>query len=108
MAMLALPADSADPSYAFEVELEGSLYRFELHWNDRDGAWFLSLYDATETLLVAGRKVVLGANLLGKSAEPALPPGLLLILDTSGANADPGRDDLGERCPLIYVESTGT
>ncbi len=105
MAVLTLPADPVPPAYDFEVELEGALYRFDLHWNARDGAWFLALYDATENLLVAGRKVVLGANLLGRSADPALPPGALLIVDTSGANEDPRRDDLGARCQLCYMES---
>jgi hypothetical protein len=107
MAVLTLPADPVLPAYDFEVELEGALYRFELHWNARDGAWFMSLYDANDEPLVAGRKVVLGADLLGHSADPRLPPGALLIIDTSGANEDPGRDDLGARCLLGYLESVG-
>src|SRR6266508_803160 len=107
MSTLVLPADSVAPSYSFEVELEGALYRIALHWNERDGAWFLSLYDRSGVLLVAGRKVGLGANLLGRGVDARLPPGTVLVVDTSQADVDPGRNDLGARCPLLYVESSG-
>jgi hypothetical protein len=105
MSVLVLPVDSDAPAYDFEVSLEGAEYRFEIHWNARDGAWFYSLYDAAAEPLVHGRKIVLGANLLGRSVDRRLPPGVLLIIDSSGAGEDPGRQDLGTRCPLVYVES---
>jgi hypothetical protein len=107
MAILVLPVRSDLPAYAFQVTLEGALYRFEIRWNDRDGLWSLSLYDKAGVLLVAGRKIVLGASLLGRSVDARLPPGAVLAMDTSGANVDAGQNDLGGRVSLLYYESTG-
>lgn len=107
MATLILPAHHAAPYYDFEVELEGRSYAFAFRWNERAGAWFMTVHDAAGIILVAGRKVVLGASLLGRSRNPALPPGGLVAIDTSGADIDAGRDDLGERVLVVYYESTG-
>ena len=106
MACLLLPARSDIPFYSFKVELEGAVYRLEVRWNRRDTAWYLSLYDALDAIVVAGRKVVLGAPLLGRLVDPRLPPGMLLAMDTSGQNLDAGETDLGDRVQLVYVEST--
>jgi hypothetical protein len=102
---LVLPATSDAPWYDFEATLEGSTYRFELRWNGRSGAWFLSLQDAAGDVIAAGRRVVLGAQLLGRSADARLPPGTLLAVDTSGTDEEAGRDELGERVQLVYVEA---
>jgi len=107
MATLILPVDNSSASYDFQVQLENAWYRIELYFNFRVGYWFLSCYDGSENMLVAGRKVVLGANLLGRGVDPALPPGFIFAVDTSGQNLDAGYDDLGGRVLLTYVESTG-
>lgn len=107
MSTLVLPIDSEAPSYEFSCTLEGRTYTFDLTWNERSGAWFLSVRDTDGVDLVAGRRVVLGANLLGRSANAALPPGVLLAIDTSGTDTDAGPDDLGARVKLLYIESAG-
>lgn len=107
MATLLLPVRHDVPYSDFEVELEGRSYTFETRWNERAGAWFLTVKDTAGVVLVAGRKMVLGAGLLGRSPDARLPPGGLLLVDTSGTEIDPGRDDLGERVVLAYYESTG-
>lgn len=103
---LVLPVGSDAPHYDFSSALEGKLLTFEVRWNERSGAWFLSLYDSTGEPIFSGRRVVLGTNLLGRSADSRLPPGTLIAYDTSGANLDAGRNDLGGRVQLLYVEAT--
>lgn len=105
MATLVLPAHSDSAFYDFEVDLEGRTYTVELRWNARSAAWYLTLRDAAGAILVAGRKVVLGAGLLGRSPAPGLPPGGIVAIDTSGADLDPGRNDLGTRVALVYYEA---
>lgn len=105
MSTLILAAASDAPHYDFSVTLEGKLLTFEFRWNERSGAWFLSLFDDTGAPIVSGRRVVLGADLLGRSSDARLPPGTLLAYDTSGANLDAGRADLGGRVQILYVES---
>lgn len=106
MATLILPARNDVPFYDFEVDLEGRAYTVEVRWNARAGGWFLSLFDSAGAPLVMGRRVVLSANLLGQGVNAALPPGMLLAVDTTTQDTDPGRDDLGSRVLLAYVEST--
>lgn len=105
MATLVLPARSDLPFYDFGVDLEGSSFTFELRWNPRAGAWFLSVYDAAGDLLIAGRRVVLGVSLFGPNFDERLPPGFLCAIDTGTTGEDPGRDDLGGRVVLVYDES---
>ncbi len=105
MATLILPAWSDFRHHEFNVDLDGASYAVELRWNARDGAWYFSLRDAEGAVLLSGRKVVLGAKLLGRGEDPRLPPGGLILFDTSGTNVDPGEDELGGRVLLIYVEA---
>jgi hypothetical protein len=106
MATLVLAADAAAPHYDFSTTLEGRVYTLELRWNGRSEAWFLSLFATDGTALLSGRRVVLGAALLGRSSDARLPPGTLIAYDTSGENRDAGRMDLGSRVQLLYVEAS--
>lgn len=103
---LVLPATSDAPHYDFSATLEGKLLTFELRWNERSGSWFLSLFDAAGAVIFSGRRVVLGTNLLGRSSDERLPPGQLLAFDTSGANLEAGRNDLGIRVQILYAEAS--
>lgn len=103
---LILSAGSDAPHYDFSATLEGRLFTFELRWNERSGAWFLSLFEANGAPIFSGRRVVIGTNLLGRSADARLPRGTLLAYDTSDANRDAGREDLGGRVQILYWEST--
>lgn len=105
MADLILPVDSASEFYDLDVDLDGRAYRFELRWNPRAASWFITTYDATGELLVGPRRIVLGANLLGRGIDDRLPPGELLAVDTSSDGTDPTRDDLGTRVVLVYAEA---
>lgn len=107
MSALILPLDAVAPHYDVQVVLEGATYLFELRWNERSSAWFLSIHDGVGEVLTAGRRVVLGADLLGRSVDARLPPGTLVAVDSSGADQEAGRDDLGSRVQLVYIESTG-
>jgi hypothetical protein len=105
MSTLVLPVTAEAHAYEFSCTLEGRTYSFEFIWNDRSGAWFLTIRDTDGNDLAAGRRVVLGANLLGRSSNAALPPGVLLAVDTSRTDTEAGRDDLGARVKIVYIES---
>jgi hypothetical protein len=107
MSAIELPVNSDAPHYDFSLMLEGRRFKIELRWNERSGAWFLSLYDAADELLAAGRRVVLGADLRGRARDARLPPGPIMAVDSSGRNQDAGRMDLGVRVKLVYLESSG-
>ena len=100
-----MPVQPGVPAQEFRISLDGQLFRLAVTWNERDAAWYLDLTDADGTLLLAGRKLVLGQALLARFRDARLPPGELLVLDTANSDLDPGPQDLGARVPLFYVEA---
>lgn len=101
-----IPVTADAPHFDLQVQLEGATFTLELRWNDRMGLWVLSVYDASGEVVSAGRPVVLGADLLGRSASSRRPPGFLTAIDSAGGGVEAGRSDLGTRVQLIYVAST--
>jgi len=104
MAVLRLPIDSTDPHARQLVELEGSTYAIETDWNDRDQAWFCSIYTNEGTALITGYRLVIGALPIRRVVGDTRPPGEIQVVDTAGGYVDPGRDDLGSRVILLYWE----
>ena len=88
------------------VTLEGVLYYVYMDWNQREGRWYQSIHDATNTpiegcisrKLVTNWKILIGATVDGR------PPGD--IYTSSVDHLDPALIDLGTRVALYYVEST--
>ena len=81
--------------------LDSVVYIFDVHWNERDGAWYFDLLSNDETMLRAGVKVVLG-TVLGFNSGADMPTGLLIARDRTNAGIDAGLDDLGGRVVVDY------
>ncbi len=106
MAVFRLPLDAEAPHSRRSVQLEGVSYLIDLDWNERNEAWFVSVYldDAGPTPIVQGFRVVIGSPVLRRVRTPPRPPGDILFIDTSGEDLDPGRDDVGARVQGLYYE----
>ena len=104
MASYTLPLRTDLPHYTFGVELEGVSYRFELRWNARAGAWWITVLTSDDQPIVS-RKVVVGFPLFDRYRDSRLPPGGLEAIDTTGAGLEPGLTDLGSRVLLLYTDS---
>lgn len=100
---LLLPIDQQTSHFTFSTELEGVSYSFSFRWNDRDGAWFMGIGDGSGNPLVAGIKVLLGVALLGRRPAPGLPPGNIIVIDTTDQDIDAAYEDLGRRIQLYYL-----
>jgi hypothetical protein len=98
----ALPFVPGVPAYRVATSLEGVTYLLDVHWNERDGAWYFDIYQADETPIRYGIKVVLGALLGGRVVDEAMPPGYVIAADLSGEGRDAGYDDLGDRVLVYY------
>ena len=104
--MLILPTRTDLPRYTFAMELEGTVYVFGLDYNDRDGAWYMSISTEDSTPLVLGRALRLGTLFLGdKLRSPGLPAGDFVLFDSSSGDVDPGLSDLGDRVSLVYLSA---
>lgn len=102
MAVIIPTQFEGEARYTFECDLDEVTYRWSFEWNDRDAGWYMSLADVDGNALVSGRRVVLGYPLLSLYPDPRLPKGILLALDTSGTDTEPGLLDLGDRVKLVY------
>lgn len=105
MNTIALPCRADLPRYAFRIELDGKVYAFSFDYNDREGAWFMSISDDADAAIVTGVRVITGTPLLDflVSQKTRLPPGLLYVVDTENGGEDPGQNDLGLRHKLVYM-----
>lgn len=98
-----IPLISSTSTFQQTVVLDGVEYGLVFRWNTRSHYWFMTVLDADGTVLAAGRKIVADRPLLQRDTNPALPPGDLWCVTTTGA--DPGLRDLGESAALLYVEA---
>jgi hypothetical protein len=106
MAYLTMPISSDEPSYDFQVPLEGTVYSLGFSYNSRSNRWSMDIMDEVENPLIMGIVLVAGVVLNTRFVEAAGPAGSFYLYDTQGGGADPGRDDLGNRFQLFYREST--
>lgn len=111
MAIANLPLFAGIYHYGFVIDLDrdGITRRLELRFNPRDvtgtddGAWWLNMFRADGTVLLAGLKLSLGRNKFARFHYRAgMPKGELHVVDSSGFGVEPGRDELGARVVVQY------
>jgi hypothetical protein len=88
--------------YDLQHDLDGSTYTLELRWNVRGQAWFMKVLDAEGVNILQG-DIKLVANFpLGAYTTGRSPPGVFMLIDTSGNEEEAGETDLGSRHKLLY------
>lgn len=85
------------------VTLLGVTYTLTLRWNTRASLWTADLGDISGQLIVAGLALRTNRNAL----EPyyystKVPRGVLMVVDNTGANADPGMDSFASTHSLLF------
>jgi len=103
MTTVRLPISQDSAAFSFETELDGTSFGFAFRWNDRDASWYMTVSDGEGSPIVSGIKVVVNLPLLNFFSDPRLPGGVLMAIDTAGADQDAGYADLGRRVVLSYL-----
>lgn len=106
MATIQIPLRSDLDAWEITVDLDGRTYNFEFAWNGRGEFWSLIIRNDVQQELVAGIPLRVNSDLLGRFVRDDLPPGVLTLFDTSGAELEAAKGDLGGRCVLLYQEAT--
>jgi len=101
--MQVLPLIPSVPSYRFGTTLGDISYVVDVHWNARDGAWYMDILDENANTIRGGIKIVLGSRLGRRCVSPLFPFGVLVATDLSGAGIDAGLDDLGTRVQVAFI-----
>jgi hypothetical protein len=102
-----LPEYSASSArWNVQVDLSGVRYKLNVSWNTQMAGWVLCIADTQDTLILGGIRLSVGSFLLRKyrASCPALPPGEIWVLDTSGDDetAELTRDNFNTRFKLCY------
>lgn len=82
--MITIPVLSTiSARYSMSIELpEDSVFGLEFAYNAREVAWYMSIYDSSEQLLLAGIKLIVGLPLLETHRYIAgLPKGDFILVD---------------------------
>jgi hypothetical protein len=106
MATIQIPLRNDLDDYEFTIDLDGRTFNMQVQWNSRASQWSLILKNDAQAEVVGGIPLVVNSDLIGRFMSEALPQGILTLFDTSGANRDPDKADLGVRCLLLYSEAT--
>ena len=91
------------PSFTVTVDLVGVPFELSFRWNARASSWVFGLASADGTRLADGLTVRAGSLLYAFEIDKS-PLGLFFAHDTAGQGADPGRDDLGARVRVYFME----
>lgn len=102
--VLEIPLNSDDASFKIRTILEEIELVLRFDWNTRQAKWHIMILTSSEEPLV-GCPMNINSEFLSRFKKTGLPSGKLILYDTSGGIVECGRDDLGDRCKLLYQAS---
>jgi hypothetical protein len=105
MAVLRMPVRADIPAYTFKIDLEGTVYTLGFRHNLRFNCWIMDISDETGNPIVMGTPVQTDVDILGRFIFASLPPGQFMVIDETGQQRNPSRDDFGGEVKLFYAES---
>jgi hypothetical protein len=86
------------------VTLDQAKFELKIRWNMR-GGWFISIADAAGDHITGQAAMVIGTDFFqGVRHDARVPPGSLLLVDTTLAFAEPGFLDLCSGPTLSDIE----
>lgn len=88
-------------------QLEGIEYLFRFLWAPRSASMYLGIYDQDANPIALSIRLVVNVNLLRRfKFTPLIPPGRLILVDSTGQDAEiTAAGDLYSRHFLYYVTS---
>lgn len=105
--ILKIPIKQNAASWTQRMTLDGVSYILDFAWNGRDGAYYLSILDATGTPLIRSRKLVANRPILKRYRFVAgIPAGEIIASDPTKTIEYPGYGQLGLEVPLYYFDKS--
>lgn len=98
-----IPFTPSDTNYDLTIPLNDVNYTFHVRWNSTIPGWFIDIYNADQSVIAQGVRLVLGGRIGSHNTDPFFTLHYLQLIDTSGQNLDPGYDDLGARVQLLHI-----
>jgi hypothetical protein len=104
MSTLVIQTSSTYDSFTQVTSLDGSTFELRFRWSDRAAAWTLDVLTEDGEAIALGLRIVVSWPLLRRVVHPRRPAGELMAVASAGGG-DPGRNDLGARVVLKYIEA---
>lgn len=99
--------DKEQIPYRFEVELDGEVYTFEIHYNSECDFFTVDLYLNNE-VIIYGEKLILNRPLFLAYADKRIPKTQIIPRDTTGTEHRITYKNLGETVFLYVGEENET
>lgn len=90
------------PFQEVDIALDGTVYRFNFQWAERESIWYMDISTIDDDLIQGGIRLVLGTYLGWRVTDPDYPAGLLRLFDNSHSGQEARLDDLGTRVVMHY------
>lgn len=104
MSTFIIPTSQNLPFYSQSVILDGQTFITQFKWNDRDSAWYFSLYTEAGEGIVVGSRICVETPLLRRVSSESAPLGEIIAHDTLNTDVDPAFEELGTRVIMLYFD----
>lgn len=106
MTMLLVPSTNSFPAYTETVTLDGITYVLRFYFTIRTNQWNFDISDQNGNLLIGGQAVLPGYPLNWRKAQrlPG-PTGIFYVVDETGQQRTPDRQELGDEINIYYQPS---
>lgn len=104
-----IPVTNEEPCYVMKVSLDGTIYQLRFYFNDRMGFWFMDILDQSGNEVLSELPMFTDYPLNWREAQriPGTPPGIFYVIDETGQNNLPTRDNFGADVKLYYLQAGG-
>jgi hypothetical protein len=102
--IITLPA-TGTAKFQINVTLDDVPLTLQFIWNSREAAFFMTVLDENNDLLVSGHKVVVDWTLLQRYRDIRLPPGKIWVIRTDD-DIQPTIENFGSEVILVYEEAS--
>lgn len=107
MAFFQISTSAGVPDQISTQQLDGVAYRVRLRWNHISSTWFLDLSQEDGTPITYGRPLRVGPGLLRQLGYlDEVPPGEIVVIDTTLRDLRPLFDDIGVRSLVLYADAS--
>ncbi|OGU54882.1 MAG: hypothetical protein A2V66_15695 [Ignavibacteria bacterium RBG_13_36_8] len=101
--MIILPFQKNLASFTQKVTIDEKQFTVKITWNDRTNAYYFTLYDMNNILLILNRKISLFVDLLSQFKNSDFPQGILIVIDPTLTNFNNiQQHDFENRLYLVY------
>jgi len=101
--MIRIPFNSDFSSFRERIALDGVPYILSFKWNGRGGYWSMSISSVDGVEILSSIKLVPDYELISQYVAADIPPGMIVVHDSSGNKDMIGRDDVNVRAILAYI-----